>query len=255
MPGFLWAQRPGKWTRFFVHVWQGPQCSSWFSSQFEICEKIQFEQAPFPAPQAEASSRPPESKPDVLIRPKDNKLQLEILSTADHRSMGYKIHSTREILVQMHINAQQISSQVSSNFCVCQFCKAFLHYKLVIWDCLSQNQRLRCPLSPPPPNSFLPLSWQRLVFSSWSVEGDGLFWQGKQVPSQAQRSGVSAVTRGLGWPASRLHFPCVSWYTYHPRTERFQQVQKLSKKADLSTPPFSALPTHSSNPFGTARAY
>lgn len=150
MPGFLWAQRPGKWTRFFVHVWQGPQCSSWFSSQSEICEKIQFEQAPFPAPQAEASSRPPESKPDVLIRPKDNKLQLEILSTADHRSMGYKIHSTREILVQMHINAQQISSQVSSNFCVCQFCKAFLHYKLVIWDCLSQNQRLRCPLSPSP---------------------------------------------------------------------------------------------------------
>lgn len=50
----------------------------------------------------------------------------------------------------MHIYAQQNSIQVSSNFvCVCQFCKTFLHYKLVIWDCLSKNQRLRCPLSPP----------------------------------------------------------------------------------------------------------
>lgn len=43
----------------------------WFSSQFEICEKIQFEQSTLF--NSETSSRPPESKPDVLIRPKDNK--------------------------------------------------------------------------------------------------------------------------------------------------------------------------------------
>lgn len=131
---------------------------------------------------------------------------------------GYKTHSTREILVRCIL----MLSRSWARFLliwggVRQFCKTFLHSKPVIWDCLSENQRLLCSQIPPPP----PLGWQRLVFSSLALAMDGLFWQRQQVPSQAPRAGVSAETQGLGWPASHLHFPCVSWYTCHPHSERF----------------------------------
>lgn len=179
---------------------------SWFSSWLKFVRKFNLSELREPLffffLSSEGSSWPPESKPDVLIRPKDNKLQIEILSMADHQRRGLQHSLNAWNSSPMHINAQQILSPLSSNL-------GRVHSKPVIWDCLSENQRLLCSQISPSP-----LPW---------VDKDraGLFWQRQQVPSQTARAGVSAKTQGPGWPASHLLFPCVSWYTCHPHSERF----------------------------------
>lgn len=90
-----------------IPVWNLWENSIWASTFLSL-----------PTPNSKASSRPPESKPDVLIRPKDNKLQLAILSMADHQSTGYKTHLTREILVQCMLMLGRSQAR-SPLICVC----------------------------------------------------------------------------------------------------------------------------------------
>lgn len=136
-----------------------------------------------------------------------------------------------------------------------KFWRTSLYCKLVIWDCLSKTKNPHIPLIPPPSPPPFP--------SSPGLTKAGLFkyahsrrWfvlAREQVPSPAQRSGVSAVTP-RSWVASfTLTLPRVSWYTYHPHAESFQRAQKCLKReltflSSLLLPPHSSCPVPSEQP-------
>lgn len=152
----------------------------------------------------------------------------------------------------MHINAHQIWSQVSLTLFFSsppfnKFWRTSLHCKLVIWDCLSKTKSPHILLIPPPPPSIpLPPRLTKTGLFKYARSRRWFVLAREQVPSQAQRSGVSAVTWGLGWPASRLHFP-VSADTPTTHTLRDPSKFKNSWRGSWPFSPLSPPPTLTSS--------
>lgn len=124
---FLWAKSPSTQSRSFwggvvfifgVSMWQRAPASPGSHPRLKFMRKFNLSELREPLfffLNSEASSWPPESKPDVLIRTKDNKLQIEILSMADHQRTGLQNSLNAWNSSPMHINAQQILSPLSSH--------------------------------------------------------------------------------------------------------------------------------------------